>query len=638
MRTSPHQLLFVAALLVATAARAAVQPEPTPAAPPVADKPAVMADKPAAPAEAAKPVDASKLADKPASGEVALKADEAAPKAAAVAKAKDAAGHETLSVDFPDEDVRNILRNVADLFELNIIMPETLQGKTTIKLRDVTWRQIFQNVLDPVGYAYVEEGNIIKIVTKESLNDEPVMTEVFLVNYAKASDILPTISSLVDPAKGKIVVDARSNSLVITERPTRMSRIRPIIEQLDKATDQVMIESKFVEVTSDTARDVGVNWSSLGTGITLGAGPANLTFNRTRGQTANDGINSTGTTTTNNNRGATNNATTTNNNDATTANNNQQTGTATNGSNTTSSVTSTNGTPTSTSTTGVNGVLNNTTTTGTTTTNANGTNITTTGVATNALTTALTDTVNLLNSVANTGGTGRTATALFNASQFNVVLKALQTLNDVKIVSNPTIVTLNNTEASINVGQSEPLPNYTFNPQTGTQEVSGFTYKDIGIILKVTPQVNARGFIKLTLSPEVSQKLGDKQFGAAFLPVIAVRKASTTVSLKDGFTMGIGGLLTTRAENGGNKVPILGSIPGLGRLFRSDSTKKATVNLIIFITAKTLSAEGASVEQVFETSRVRELEMHREDLPGHRDGSDPFLPSNSGETTPAKKK
>ncbi len=631
MRTSPHQLLFVAALLVSAVARAAVQPEPTPAQPPVADKPAALA-------EAAKPVDVSKLADKPASSEVAVKADEGAPKAAAVAKAKDAAGHETLSVDFPDEDVRNILRNVADLFELNIIMPEALQGKTTIKLRDVTWRQIFQNVLDPVGYAYVEEGNIIKIVTKESLNDEPVMTEVFLVNYAKAGDILPTITSLVDPAKGKIVVDARSNSLVITERPTRMSRIRPIIEQLDKATDQVMIESKFVEVTTTDAKNLGVNWTSLGTGIALGAGPLTGTFNRTRGQTENDGINATGTTTNTNTRGTTGDVTTTANIGATNANNSQLTGTSTNGSNTTSSVTSANGTPTSTSTTGVNGALTNTTTNDITTTATNGNNTISTNGTTNAVTTALNDTVNLLNAVSNTGGTSRAVQAVFSASQFNVVLTALSTLSDVKIVSNPTIVTLNNTEASINIGSSDPLPNYTFNPQTGTQEVSGFTYKDIGIILKVTPQVNARGFIKLMLSPEVSQKLGDKQFGAAQLPIIATRKANTTVSLKDGFTMGIGGLLTTSSSNTGTKVPLLGSIPGLGRLFKSDTRNTSTTNLIIFITAKTLSAEGASVEQVFESGRVRQLEMRREDMPGHRDGSDPFLPSNSGETTPAKKK
>jgi type IV pilus assembly protein PilQ len=572
MRTLQLPSLAVAALFAASAirgfAQTAAENPPAPATPPSAEAAAPLADKPAA-TEAAAP--------------------------AAPTKGKDATGRDTLSVDFPDEDIRNILRNVADLFELNIIMPETLQGKTTIKLRDVTWRQIFQNVLDPVGYTYVEDGNIIKIVSKETLNDEPVTTEVFLINYARAADILPTITSLVDSTKGKIVVDGRSNSLVITERPTRMSRIRPIIEQLDRATDQVMIETKFVEVNNSDIKNIGVNWASLGN-YQLGAGNLAETVTRNRGQTGSNGVSDNNTNITNAQ--------------------NQQNNTATNSNN----VTSTNGTPTSTATTGLTSTLTNTNTA------------------------TATDTLTLLNSLTNTADTTRQVTALFTASQFNLVLSALQTLNDVKIVSNPTIVTLNNTEASINIGESDPLPNYTFNPQTGTQEVSGFQYKDIGIILKVTPQVNSRGFIKLTLAPEVSQKNGTLTFGAAQLPIIATRKASTTVSLKDGYTMGIGGLISTSTIKGGTKVPILGSVPVLGRLFKSDTKNQAVTNLIIFITAKTLSAEGAPIEQVFESDRVRQLQLRREDLPGYRDGSSPFVneplktPASAGHlTTPGAK-
>jgi len=238
----------------------------TAAAAPTVATPAVTAAPAAAPVvvpQSPAPPVVTTVPATPAAATPATPAAPAATPAAAPAKSKDAGGHDTLSVDFPDEDIRNILRNVADLFELNIIMPETLQGKTTIKLRDVTWRQIFQSVLDPVGYTYLEDGNIIKIVSKDTLNEEPVTTDVFIINYARAADILPTINSLVDSTKGKIVVDARSNSLVITERPTRLSRIRPIIEQLDRATDQVMIESKFVEVTNTDVKNIGVNWSSL---------------------------------------------------------------------------------------------------------------------------------------------------------------------------------------------------------------------------------------------------------------------------------------------------------------------------------------------------------------------------------------
>jgi beta-lactamase regulating signal transducer with metallopeptidase domain len=73
----------------------------------------------------------------------------------------------TLSVDFPDEQIRQIISNVANLFELRVVMPDALQGKTTIKLRDVTWRQIFHNVLAPVGYTFVEEGKVVTIVADE---------------------------------------------------------------------------------------------------------------------------------------------------------------------------------------------------------------------------------------------------------------------------------------------------------------------------------------------------------------------------------------------------------------------------------------------------------------------------------------
>src|SRR5271166_5505232 len=232
--------------------------------------PALAQTKPANPP----PSDTTAPAVTPSAPEVSVK-DASAP---AATKSKDDTGHDTLSVDFPDEEIRNILRNVAELFDLNIVIPDTLQGKTSIKLHDVTWRQIFQVVLTPVGYTFVEDGNIIKIVSNESLTQEPVSTEIFIINYAKASEIQPTLASLVDTtAGGKIVIDSRTNSLVITERPSRMKRIRPVIEQLDRPTDQVMIESKFVEIANNDIKNIGVNWSSLsGYNVTATPGPQGL--------------------------------------------------------------------------------------------------------------------------------------------------------------------------------------------------------------------------------------------------------------------------------------------------------------------------------------------------------------------------
>jgi len=562
-----------------------------------------QANPPAAPA-ATTPAAA---ADKPAGDAVTIKGTE--PTGTGASRS-----HDTLSVDFPDEDIRTILRNVADLFELNLVIPDTLQGKTSIKLRNVTWRQIFEVILSPVGYTYIEDGSIIKIVSLESLAQEPVSTEVFTLNYARAADIQPVVSTLVDSAAGgKMVVDSRSNSLIITERPSKMNKIRPIIQQLDKATDQVMIESKFVEVSNSDIKNIGVNWASL-SGLQFGVGGVNQTFNRGRTQSASDGF-------TNNNGTST--ATTSGTNNATTTTNTGATNLSTTQTNTGSQL-ATN------AQTGLPQVVqvasNGTTTTSTTPTTQTNATLASTDTTNNSVNGAL----NLLNSITNGADTSRVASAVFSASDFNIVLSALKTLNQVKIVSNPTVVTLNNTEAFINVGEEYPIPSYTYNQEHGSFEVSGFTYKPIGIILRVTPQVNARGFIKLTLEPEVSQQNGTTTFGGAggaSIPIIATRTAKTQVSMKDGYTMAIGGLMRTQTTTGGNRVPVLGSIPLLGRLFRSDNKDSEVTNLIIFITAKAINAEGAPPEEVMNPTQLRGLGMRHDELPGYRESADPFLPS-----------
>jgi len=227
-------------------------------------------------------------------------------------------------------------------------------------------------------------------------------------------------------------------------------------------------------------------------------------------------------------------------------------------------------------------------------------------------------------------GSPGTVSATFTASQFQLILSALQANSTTRLVSNPTIVTLNNTEAFINVGEEYPIPSYQYNATTGTFEVSGFEYKDIGIILKVTPQINAEGFIKLTLAPEVSSTSSSVNFGSAgssaFIPIIQTRKALTQVTLKDGNTLGIGGLLSTTDTSSKTNVPLLGRIPVLGHLFRSNDNTGNKQNLLVFITAKTVDPEAATVGEVFDPRVTRGIGLQKEDLPGYRDGSDPFAP------------
>ena len=129
--------------------------------------------------------------DAPAAGDVASSASSGADMTGTGVTANPEGG-ETLSVDFPNAEIRTILRNIADLFELNLVIPETLEGRASLKLRDVTWRQIFDVLLAPISYTYVSDGNIIKVVSVESLNVEPAETRIFLLNYARAGEVAPT--------------------------------------------------------------------------------------------------------------------------------------------------------------------------------------------------------------------------------------------------------------------------------------------------------------------------------------------------------------------------------------------------------------------------------------------------------------
>ena len=478
---------------------------------------------------------------------------------------------ETITIDFPDEEIRSVLRNVADLYELNLVIPDTLVGRTSVKLRDVTWEQVFEVVLAPVGYTYVKDTNIIKVVSREELALEPTDTRVFLINFARAEDIHKTIEPLVSPEiGGRVQVDVRSNALVITERPSRMDKIQEIIDRLDKPTDQIMIESKFIEASDRDLSNIGVNWASL-SGYGVQAGP----FSQTD----------------------------------TSGNNHSNNISGSNGVNNTNETNTTNGTS----------LLNQAVVDNLTGLPTSNRSTTSTNIANEVLGESL-STNNLLSGMTAGNSFDRMSTSVYSADQFQVVLSALKTDTDVKLVSNPTLVTLNNSEATINIGEDYPIPKFTYNEERGTFEISDIEYKSIGINLNVTPQVNSAGFINLDIQPEVSARAGTVPLGGASgteVPIISTRKTSTHITIKDGYTLAIGGLIESTDTVETSKVPLLGDIPGLGRLFRSESNSLTQRNLIIFITAKTLNPDGSSYEEVIDPRMLHNMDIRAEDIPGY---------------------
>jgi type IV pilus assembly protein PilQ len=125
----------------------------------------------------------------------------------------------------------------------------------------------------------------------------------------------------------------------------------------------------------------------------------------------------------------------------------------------------------------------------------------------------------------------------------------------------------------------------------------------------------------------VSSTNGSTNFGGAGgaeIPIISVRQVTTNVALKNGYTMGLGGLIESLTQDVETKVPVLGDIPGLGRLFTHDSTDFSSRNLVIFITASVLSPEDATYKEVFDPRQIKSMDIQPEDIPGYESNVDPF--------------
>jgi len=183
--------------------------------------------------------------------------------------------------------------------------------------------------------------------------------------------------------------------------------------------------------------------------------------------------------------------------------------------------------------------------------------------------------------------------AVLSVPQMSVTLRMLNEDGDAEFLANPRIVTANNQKATISITRAQPVPNLNFNEQTATAVFGGFEDKEFGSKLEVTPQVNVDNFVTLLVKPEISNKVGDETFifaGAAVRsPIIDTRKFDSTVLVKSGDTLAIGGLLQDESSKGRTKVPILGDIPGLGYIFQERVNSRTKRNLLVFVTPNVIN-------------------------------------------------
>jgi general secretion pathway protein D len=169
----------------------------------------------------------------------------------------------------------------------------------------------------------------------------------------------------------------------------------------------------------------------------------------------------------------------------------------------------------------------------------------------------------------------------------SVLLRALTTRNDVKVISTPTITTADNIQAKISIGADQPVPS---SQVINNVVVNTVEYKTVAVALTVTPHVNGSSdVIGLDLNQTINEIEGTDPLTDA--PIIADRSASTSVTVRDGQTMVIGGIIKTNKTKITKGVPLLADLPLVGGLFRSTSDTTERTELMVFLTPRILKTE-----------------------------------------------
>lgn len=186
-----------------------------------------------------------------------------------------------LSLNFQDIEVRAVLQLIADFTELNLVASDTVAGRITLRLQNVPWDQALELVLKTKGLDKRQVGNVLMVAPAAEIAERerqeieankqiaelaPLQTEFIRIRYANAGQVVGLFQAgseeggtLISP-RGSVIVDDRTNSLIITDTAAKLGEIRELIDRVDIPIRQVMIEARIVIAQSDVSQALGVRW------------------------------------------------------------------------------------------------------------------------------------------------------------------------------------------------------------------------------------------------------------------------------------------------------------------------------------------------------------------------------------------
>ena len=453
---------------------------------------------------------------------------------------------ERLSLNFQNVDVRALLQVIADFTNLNIVTSDTVQGKLTLRLKDVPWDQALDIIMQSRGLDMRKNGNVVMIAPREELATkekltleskqqiaeiEPLRTETFTLNYQTAEkirDMLTDEKQSVLSKRGSALADIRSNKLFVMDTPSRLDEVRQMIAQIDIPVRQVLIEARIVEADDRFSRNLGTKLGYYDRRSTMYrtvsrpnpvTGEAEAYNVPVYGPGSKLGRVGYGTLSGNLSGSA----------DLSAQLGGEESGAAV-------------------------GL----------------------GKATDLANT------NFFSFPA--GGINGTnpaslAISLFGSSLsrfINLELSALEADQRGKVVSSPRELTSSQRPAVIEQGTELPYQSAT---SSGATSVS---FRKANLRLEVTPQITPEG--NVILDVDVSRDAVGQLTNAGY--AIDTRHVKTQVLVEDGGTVVIGGIYEQYERNRTDKVPLLGDIPILGYLFRSTSRSNDRTELLVFLTPR----------------------------------------------------
>lgn len=192
---------------------------------------------------------------------------------------------EKLSLNFQNIEVRSLLQVIADFTNFNIVTSDTVTGALTLRLKDVPWDQALQIIMDAKGLGMRKSGTVLWIAPKDEIDErtkkdyeaalaiqklEPLRTQAYQLNYAKAADMVIQLTTSASSGggsgsatrflseRGSAIAEPRTNQLFVTDTPAKLEEVRKLLLTLDVPVRQVMIEARIVEARDTFGRSLGV--------------------------------------------------------------------------------------------------------------------------------------------------------------------------------------------------------------------------------------------------------------------------------------------------------------------------------------------------------------------------------------------